>query len=685
MRPGNRARTVAAVVLALALGALGISAAAPASADDGLLSFTSTPQPYLDDGPIIGSGLPADVAIRAFTPSADTYSIQWLLDGVAIDGATQRSYAPDDSEFAHQLSVAITGSRVGYTPTTVVSDAQPVQRFAQYADFQYTAEPRVGHLATASLGSTVPSDATVSYEWTSAGTDTVVSHTSSYMPVVADVGYPLSVKVTVSGTDYAEVYQNGYSLDVAPDVITPGPVSVYGAPVIGNTLDVEMDGLWSPDKISLGYQWQENGVDIPGATSETLKLASTDVGKKLAVKVTGSLATYDSVTVVSPPTIAVKSLFTHVPRPTITGTAKVGSTLTAHSAAWRPAASITYQWFSGATFDGNHYLGSGKTIVLSSGSLVGQHITVFATGESAQHGPETSTWSFASDAVKVGTLKPGTAGYTWYPGADELVQASVYDWPNRNDLTYQWNVDGVPVAWATNRSWHVPLDDLTKKISLTVSEVDPDPTPSTAAPTVSVTTKPKVLSHGQFEVGAPTVTGTVRVGSTLSANIGTWSPVPTSSKVEWHLGTSVFSKWDVIGKGSTFVVPAKDYGKTIFFWTYVSAPGVDSNMNASAFYRVGKGVFTTAPTATITGSPIVGTILAAHHDAADPSSGVTYSYQWFSQTDAGATPVAIPHATASSYKVAAAVRGDLVSVRVTANKQAYSSVAGTSPLTATVE
>ncbi|MDR1799294.1 MAG: FG-GAP-like repeat-containing protein, partial [Bifidobacteriaceae bacterium] len=79
---------------------------------------------------------------------------------------------------------------------------------------------------------------------------------------------------------------------------------IEGVAEVGETLTAK-PGEWTPAPVDLAYQWLRDGVVIDGATGSTYLVASGDLDAKLSVKVTGSKAERDDVTLTSDPTVAV--------------------------------------------------------------------------------------------------------------------------------------------------------------------------------------------------------------------------------------------------------------------------------------------------------------------------------------------------------------------------------------------
>lgn len=86
--------------------------------------------------------------------------------------------------------------------------------------------------------------------------------------------------------------------------IVPGTPVVYGAAVVGSTLWVD-EGVWSPIPSTYTYQWLRDGATISGATTSYFALTSTDLGRKLSVRVTGSEPGYTDASATSAQTGAV--------------------------------------------------------------------------------------------------------------------------------------------------------------------------------------------------------------------------------------------------------------------------------------------------------------------------------------------------------------------------------------------
>ena len=163
---------------------------------------------------------------------------------------------------------------------------------------------------------------------------------------------------------------------VAAGTLTAPTPTISGTAKVGYTLTAT-PGTWGPAPVTLKYQWKANGATISGAAQRTYKISGAYAGKKITVTVTGTKTGYTTVakTSASTATIAAGTL---VPQtPSISGTAKVGSTLRANPGTWSPApVTLKYQWkVNGASISG----ATGTTWKVTS-SAKGKRVTVTVTG-----------------------------------------------------------------------------------------------------------------------------------------------------------------------------------------------------------------------------------------------------------------------------------------------------------------
>jgi hypothetical protein len=126
-----------------------------------------------------------------------------------------------------------------------------------------------------------------------------------------------------------------------------------------------------------------------------------------------------------------------------------------------------------------------------------------------------------SGTVKVGSTVKATAG-TWSPAA--------------TSVTYQWKANGAVVKGATGSSYLIPATLAGKRLTVTVtaSRAGSSATAATSAPTAVV-----AKGTASRNTKKPTITGTAKVGRTVQASPGTWSPKATSYGYEWRLSGKV--------------------------------------------------------------------------------------------------------------------------------------------------
>jgi len=170
---------------------------------------------------------------------------------------------------------------------------------------------------------------------------------------------------------------------------------------------------------------------------------------------------------------------------------------------------------------------------------------------------------------------------------------------------------------------------------------------------------------------SPKVTGTPKVGSTLTASTGSWSITGSTYAYQWLANGTAISG----ATGSTLVLTNALKAKTISVRVTASKLGYPSSVATSgSTAAVQPGVITNTAAPTISGDPQVDSTLSAQPGSWDPSP-VTASYQWLADGDA------LAGETSPTLKLTPDMVGKAIKVEVTAAKTGYTSVKALSAAT----
>ncbi|MET1015661.1 MAG: hypothetical protein ABWX76_02510, partial [Leifsonia flava] len=198
--------------------------------------------------------------------------------------------------------------------------------------------------------------------------------------VVSTSATTASVKVTIYGK---------FTGDKLP--------TISGEPFVTRTLTAKPSTTWSPTPTSYTYQWYRNGAAISGAKAKTYVVTATDKGKNLTVRVVAVKTAITSRGWTSAATATIASLksFTGTALPTIKGTRKVGSTLSALSGSnWAPKTTGTtykYAWYRGTVAISG---ATGKTytqVTADVGKVIRVKVTAVRYGYASKSGYSSTT------------------------------------------------------------------------------------------------------------------------------------------------------------------------------------------------------------------------------------------------------------------------------------------------------
>lgn len=176
-------------------------------------------------------------------------------------------------------------------------------------------------------------------------------------------------------------------------VAAPSAVSVSGNVAVGSRLSVRTTGAW-PAGTTLTYEWRNSAGQVLGQSS-TLTISAAQAGRRIRVSVTGELSGAVPATVTSAfsTTVVLGTLAGRTP--VVSGTAKVGRTLSAAVGAWTAGTRFIYRW----TANGRTIKGATARSYRPTRAVVGQRIRVVVTGSKAGYRTLSRT-SAATGAVK---------------------------------------------------------------------------------------------------------------------------------------------------------------------------------------------------------------------------------------------------------------------------------------------
>jgi hypothetical protein len=239
---------------------------------------------------------------------------------------------------------------------------------------------------------------------------------------------------------------------------------------------------------------------------------------------------------------------------------------------------------------------------------------------------------------------------TGSPILGSTLQASAVTWDFSSTIGYQWFRDGAPIANANTSSYTITAPDLGHTVSLQVSANKPNFT--------SAVTNSQNYSISNPKAAAAAITGAGKVGAALTA-----TPKANDSiavQYRWYRAGKLITGANT----DTYTPTYLDYLKAITVTTVVNQAGFAVNTTTSKPVTIQAGT-QDAPVVAIAG----GTAMAqtALVNATIPY-GVKASYQWLNDG------VPISGATRTSYTFKAPDVGHNVSVRVTLNRTAYTTL-----------
>jgi len=302
-----------------------------------------------------------------------TYLFQWYRCNAAggsctvIHAATSPTYALDARDVGKTLGLAVRATDSNGTSSAYSSLVGPIAPkrplLESTAQPVVTGPPIEGKTVQVTTGTWSPTPAQLAYRWERCNVHGRAcaaipgATAASYTITAADVGHALLA--IVQGTNGSTI-QNAFSTTTPPvvDGTLRGPRSTLaptlsGPAVVGQQLTAT-PGIWKGvGPIVFAYHWYS--CDGSGGHCTLIRTsdgtaytsAAGDVGRTigLTLRVSDSTGAISAYTALVGPVAPADAALTPTTAPTISGTARVGGTLTADPGVWTPSpAAFTYSW-----------------------------------------------------------------------------------------------------------------------------------------------------------------------------------------------------------------------------------------------------------------------------------------------------------------------------------------------------
>jgi hypothetical protein len=480
---------------------------------------------------VVGGTLAADTGALNGTGAM---SYQWKR-GTTNIGTNTNTYTVQAADVGGTITVTVT--RDGYVGVVTSSPTAAVPALTSVTLSSVTADGSSTQTTTVLTLSFSPAITNLT------ASDITLTHSVSGqsfvkgVPTASGSSYTLPISgFTSGGILSVAVAKPGYTINGSPKTginiycFSPplaGTVGINGTLKTGQTLTADTNYLGGNGTIT--YEWRR-GTTVVGTNSSTYTVVAADVSSTnftLRVTRAGYSGYVDS-----------SSMLTGTV--SITGTAQSGQTLTAvTNSLGGSSGDIFYQWKRGGTAISG---ATGSTYTLQTADA-DYTITVTVT-RSGYSGYITSS---ATATITLPVLT-GTVSITGTAHVGQTLTASTSNLGGSGTTSYQWKRGGTAISGATGSTYTLVAADVGYTITVTVTR--PGYSGITSSPTAAVILPPLT--------GTVSITGTVQVGQTLTANTSSLGGSGTIS-YQWSRGGTAISG----ATGSTYTVQAADLDNTL--------------------------------------------------------------------------------------------------------------------------
>ncbi len=249
-------------------------------------TFLNTVAPSISGTAQVGVPLTADKGTWSPKPEI---AYQWLVDGVVVPDATDKTFVPRPEDLGKKVTVEVRASRPGYLAAAVPSPATAAVAPGVIRNQKapvVSGRAVVGHTLHTTDGTWSITPDEFRYQWYAGNSAITGATASTYQPTAADAGRRIHVVVTARSAGYTPLPAGSESTDkvVFGRVSFDKPV-IRGRAVVGRTVTARLTSV-DPSTATAHYHWYRDGQPIHGARAATYVVRTADLGHRLHVVVT---------------------------------------------------------------------------------------------------------------------------------------------------------------------------------------------------------------------------------------------------------------------------------------------------------------------------------------------------------------------------------------------------------------